>query len=80
MVARHRPNHPNCDFKQPGVLFRKVHTEEARKAQIRTTAEHMRTVPRDIQERAIKNFYKADPEYGDGIARTLGFTAVKARL
>ena len=40
----------------------------------------MRPVPREIQERAIKNFYKADPEYGDGIARTLGFTAVKARL
>ena len=40
----------------------------------------MRPVARDIQERAIKNFYKADPEYGEGIARTLGFTAVKARL
>ena len=80
LVARHRPNHPNCDFKQAGNLFRKVHCDNARKAQIKNTAEHMRPVPRDIQERAIKNFYKADPEYGDGIARTLGFTAVKARL
>lgn len=24
LVARHRPNHPNCDFTQPGNLFRKV--------------------------------------------------------
>ena len=80
LVARHKPNHPNCDFKQPGNLFRKVHTDEARKNAIKNTAEHMRPVPRDIQERAIKNFYKADPEYGEGIARTLGFTAVKAKL
>ena len=37
-------------------------------------------VPRDIQERAIKNFFKADPEYGNGIARSLGFSAIKPRL
>jgi len=24
LVARHRPNHPNDDFTQPGILFRKV--------------------------------------------------------
>ena len=40
----------------------------------------MRPVPRDIQERAIKNFYKSDPEYGEGISRTLGFPAIKSRL
>ena len=40
----------------------------------------MSSVPRDIQERAIKNFYKADPEYGEGIARALGFSAVKSKL
>jgi len=61
LVARHKPNHPNCDFKQPGNLFRKVLKEESRKNSIKNTAEHMRPVPRDIQERAIKNFYKADP-------------------
>lgn len=25
LVARHKPNHPNCDFKQAGNLFRIVH-------------------------------------------------------
>ena len=80
LVARHRPNHPNCDFKQPGNLFRKVHTESERKHAIKNTAEHMKPVPRDIQERAIKNFYKADPEYGDGISKYLGFPTVKSRL
>jgi len=35
---------------------------------------------RDILERAIKNFYKADPEYGEGLAKGLGFPAIKSRL
>lgn len=37
-------------------------------------------VARDILERAIKNFYKADPEFGDGIGKGCGFPAVKSRL
>lgn len=54
--------------------------ETGRQATIKNLAEHMRPVPRDIQERAIKNFYKADPEFGEGIAKTLGFSAVKSRI
>ena len=80
LVARHRPNHPNDDFSQPGILFRKVMDQAAREATIKNVAEHMRPVAREIQERAIKNFYKADPEFGDGIARTLGFSAIKSRI
>lgn len=80
LVARHRPNHPNDDFTQPGLLFRKVMDQAGRNATIKNVAEHMRPVARDIQERAIKNFYKADPEFGDGIARTLGFTAIKSKI
>lgn len=80
LVARHKPNHPNCDFMQPGNLFRKVMKESERQATISNTAGHMKGVPRDIQERAVKNFYKADPEFGEGIAKILGFSAVKARL
>lgn len=80
LVARHRPNHPNCDFTQPGNLFRKVMCDTGRKNTITNVGGHMASVPRDIQERAIKNFYKADPEFGEGIARHLGFTAIKARL
>ena len=54
--------------------------QAGRNATIKNVAEHMRPVARDIQERAIKNFYKADPEFGDGIARTLGFTAIKSKI
>lgn len=80
LVARHKSNHPNCDFTQPGNLFRKVFDEEKRKIQCSNIAKHMQSVPRDIQERAVKNFYKADPEYGEGIARILGFSAVKPKI
>ena len=54
--------------------------QAGREATIKNVAEHMRPVARDIQERAIKNFYKSDPEFGDGIARTLGFTAIKSKI
>lgn len=80
LVARHKPNHPNCDFSQPGTLFRKVFDDVMREHTIRNIAVAMKPVSRDIAERAIKNFYKADPEYGDGIAKHLGFPSVKSRL
>lgn len=49
LVARHRPNHPDDDFTQPGVLFRVVMDESAKKATIENAADHMKVVPRDIQ-------------------------------
>lgn len=77
LVARHRPNHPNCDFSQPGTLFRKVMTDRDREHTISNIFKHISGVPRDIQERAVKNFFKADPEYGNGLGRLLGFSAIK---
>lgn len=79
-MARHKPNHPNCDFSQAGTLFRKVFDGEMRDHTVATVAGAMKGVSRDILERAIKNFYKADPEYGDGIAKHLGFPSIKSRL
>jgi catalase len=29
-------------------------------------------VPRDIQLRQVRHFYKADPAYGEGVAKGLG--------
>ncbi len=43
-------------------------------------AGHMKPVLRHIQENAVKNFHKSDPEYGEGISHHLGFPAVKSRL
>jgi catalase len=31
----------------------------------------MKTVPKEIQERQIRHFYKADPAYGEGVAKGL---------
>jgi catalase len=45
-VGRHRPNHPNCDFKQPGDLFRNVVDDTQRKHMIENVANHMKPVPR----------------------------------
>ena len=38
LVARHRPNHPNDDFTQPCILFRKVMDENARQATIKNVS------------------------------------------
>ena len=80
LVARHKPNHPNCDFSQPGTIYRKVYCNDMRACTVNNVAGSMKGVARDILERAIKNFYKADPEFGDGIAKGCGFPAVKSRL
>jgi catalase len=80
LVARHKPGHPNCDFSQPGTLFRKVMSQKDREHTVSNIVRHLNGIPRDIQERAIKNFFKADPEYGNGIAKQLGFSAIKPRL
>ena len=35
----------------------------------------MKTVPREIQERQVAHFAKADPAYGEGVAKGLGLLA-----
>ena len=55
-------------------------SETDREHRIYNITKAMGGIPRDIQERAIKNFYKADPEYGNGISRAFGFSATKPRL
>jgi len=54
--------------------------EDERQRLVTNIANHMKAVPRDIQERAIKNFYKTDPEYGDGISKLLGYPSIKSKL
>lgn len=57
-------------YTQPGKLFRIMKKDE----QIRlfeNTARNMEGVPKEIKIRHIKNCYKADPNYGIGIAKAL---------
>jgi catalase len=38
LVARHKPNHPNDDFTQPGILFRKIMDNQGRQSIIKNVA------------------------------------------
>jgi catalase len=62
----------NEDYSQPGNLFRMLTTEEKDRL-IGNIVRSMKSVPREIQLRQIGHFYRADSEYGRGVARGLGF-------
>jgi len=61
----------NDDFTQPGNLFRLMKPDD-REHLISNIVEHMRPVRREIQIRQIRQFHKADPAYGEGVAVGLG--------
>lgn len=60
----------NDDYTQAGDLFRLMSTDR-KKQLIQNIVDAMRSVPRQIQERQIRHFAKADPAYGEGVARGL---------
>lgn len=61
----------NDDYAQPGNLFRLMSADQ--KAQlINNIVTAMQPVPQPIQLLQISHFYKADPEYGLGVANGLG--------
>lgn len=76
-VARHDHRDGNDDYTQAGDLFRLMTTDE-RTRLIENIVDSMRTVPREIQERQIAHFYKADPAYGLGVAAGLGLASAEA--
>ncbi|MEX2528644.1 MAG: catalase [Gemmatimonadota bacterium] len=61
----------NDDYQQPGDLFRLL-TQEEQGRLMDNIAEHMDGVPEEIQQRQLVHFYKADPAYGEGVAKRLG--------
>ncbi|MCE5335621.1 MAG: catalase, partial [Desulfobacteraceae bacterium] len=77
---RHPMNHPNDDFAQAGVLYRKVMTDTDRDHLIGNIMDHLGKAQERIQLRQTALFYKADPEYGTRIAEGLGLNvgAVKS--
>ena len=58
-------------YTQPGDLFRLM-TPEQKQVLFTNTANQVGGVERFIQERHITNCYKADPDYGSGVAMALG--------
>ena len=61
----------NDYYTQPGKLFRLMSSDQKR-ALFENTARAMGDIPKEIKIRHILNCYKADPEYGQGIANVLG--------
>ena len=68
----------NDDYTQPGNLFRLFNGEQ-RNRLFGNIAEAMQGVPLHIVRRQIAHFYKADPEYGIGVARRMGISIEEAR-
>jgi catalase len=58
-------------FTQPGKLFHRM-SKEQQQVLFENTARQMAGVPKEIQVRHITHCYKADPEYGKGVAAALG--------
>jgi len=72
MAARHKYEHPNDDFAQAGVLYRKVMTDEDREHLVGNIVAHLGHAQKRIQLRQTALFYKADPDYGSRVAEGLG--------
>ena len=65
----------NDDYTQAGDLFRLMAPDQ-RQRLIDNLVRAMQSVPEDIQQRQISHFRKADPAYGEGVARGLGLLPV----
>jgi len=58
------------DYIQPGNLYRLMPPDEQARL-VENIAASLRKAPREIQESMIVHFRRADPAYGDGVARGL---------
>lgn len=67
----------NDDYTQAGNLFRLMSADQQRQL-FGNIAAAMQGVPREIVERQLGHFDKADPAYGAGVRQALGLTAKAA--
>jgi catalase len=74
-VARHNHRSDSDYYTQPGNLFRLMTPEQCERL-IGNIAAGLSQTPRQIQERQLQHFNKADPAYGEGVGKALGI-AVK---
>jgi catalase len=73
-VDRHNHRTDGDYYTQPGNLFRLMKPEEKRRL-IGNIVGSLSAAPREIQERQVRHFLKADPAYGQGVAEGLGLQA-----
>lgn len=60
-------------YEQPGKLFNLM-TDEQKQRLFENTANNMKGTTKEVQLRHINNCYKADPAYGEGVAKALGIS------
>jgi catalase len=72
---RYNHREGNDDYTQPGNLFRLM-TPDQRERLMDNIRDAMQGVPMDIVRRQVAHFYKADPDYGIGVATRMGPAAV----
>jgi len=70
-VARHDHRSDSDYYSQPGNLFRLM-PADAKQRLIHNIVGSLGQTPKRIQELQVKHFYKADPAYGEGVAKGLG--------
>ena len=70
-AARYDHRDGNDDYSQPGALFRLMSASQ-KKQLFSNLAAAMAGVPERILARQLVHFYKADPDYGRGVAKKLG--------
>ena len=58
-------------YSQPGNLFRNMNAEQ-QKVLCENTGRAMGDAPKEVKVRHIGNCMKADPTYGEGVAKALG--------
>jgi len=70
LVGRHKPDHPNDDFVQPGNLYRLMNEDEQKRL-VNNIATRLVGARKDIQDRMVEHFTRADPNYGKQVAAAL---------
>ncbi len=70
--GRHPYKFPNDDFVQPGNLYSKVMTDEAREHLVGNIVDHLQDACKRIQKRQTALFYKANKKWGTRVAEGLG--------
>jgi catalase len=61
------------DYIQPGNLFRLMSADQQQRL-IKNISGSLKKVPKEIQQKMVAHFRKADKNYGDGIAKVIGLT------
>ena len=70
-AARYNHRDGNDDYRQPGDLFRLMTPEQQQKL-FGNIAAAMSGVHKEIVQRQLVHFHKADPAYAAGVAKALG--------